>query len=461
MYLGFRPPLDHELEVSEELPPAPERIDRWESAWLPEVQAMLERHAAFDREEATDDELLAYFEGLSTDVIRAWAIHGALKFQQRELVDFCQQHLRLDQAASTRLVLGFLNKSLEADTALRGVATIAAREPAVQKALGQTDALAALRDTPEAGPFLDALYDYLDAWGRRSDNFTEMAFPSWTEDPTPVLSLVRMYVASPRDVEAGRVRLAGEREAAVAAAREAIADDQREAFEAVLELGQRGAQLNEDHNFWIDQQTLHWVRQTLIEMGRRLADRGVIGEPNDIAMLGLDEALETLRSSDGDLRDLVAARHAEMEAWAALDPPPALGAPFEVPEELESIFGFGDATRDANLEARTTIRGQAASPGTHRGTARVITSIAEGDRITPGDVLVTATTSPPWTPLFGAASAVVTDAGGSLSHAAIVAREYGIPAVVGTSNATTLIPDGATIEVDGGAGEARVIDTEG
>ncbi len=257
MYLGFRPPLDHELEVSEELPPAPERIDRWESAWLPEVQAMLERHAAFDREEATDDELLAYFEGLSTDVIRAWAIHGALKFQQRELVDFCQQHLRLDQAASTRLVLGFLNKSLEADTALRGVATIAAREPAVQKALGQTDALAALRDTPEAGPFLDALYDYLDAWGRRSDNFTEMAFPSWTEDPTPVLSLVRMYVASPRDVEAGRVRLAGEREAAVAAAREAIADDQREAFEAVLELGQRGAQLNEDHNFWIDQQTLH------------------------------------------------------------------------------------------------------------------------------------------------------------------------------------------------------------
>ena len=422
---------------------------------------MLERHAAFDREEATDEELLAYFDGLSTDVIRAWAIHGALEFHQRELVTFCQEHLGLDQAASARLVLGLPNMSLEADAALRGVAAVAAETPAVQNALAQADALAALRDTPEAGPFLDALHDYLEAWGRRSDNFMEMAFPSWTEDPTTVLSLVRMFLAAPRDVEADRVRLAGEREAAVAAAREAIPDDQREAFEGVLELGQRGARLNEEHNFWIDQQTMHWVRQTLIEMGRRLADRGVISEPNDIAILGLDEALEALRSSDGDLRGLTAGRHAEMEAWAALDPPPTLGAPFEIPEELESIFGFGDATRDANLEARTTIRGQAASPGTHRGTARVITSIAEGDRITPGDVLVTATTSPPWTPLFGAASAVVTDAGGSLSHAAIVAREYGIPAVVGTSNATTLIPDGTTIEVDGSAGEVRVVVEEG
>lgn len=455
-YLGFRAPFDDEHEVTETLPPKEQRIDHWERVWLPELQAILDRAASFDAEEATDEELLDHFEALSNDVIRAWTIHGALEFFQDELVAFCREHLNYDEAAAVRLVQGLPNKSLEADAALRSVATIAAATPEVMDALDQPDPLSALRATPEAKPFLEALHAYLAAWGRRSDNFMELAFPSWTEDPAPVLSLVRMYVRAPRDIEADRRRLDAEREAAVAAARERIPADQRDAFEAALELGQRGAVLNEDHNFWIDQQTLHWVRQALIEMGRRLSDHGLIAAPDDVAMLHLDEVLAAMRSPDTDLHTLVTERRAELEAFAALDPPPALGPPFDV-NDLESLFGFGDEHRESNLEAQTTIRGQAASTGTHRGIARILRTIAEGDRIQPGDILVTATTSPPWTPLFGAAGAVVTDAGGSLSHAAIVAREYGIPAVVGTANATTLIPDGATIEVDGTAGEVRVI----
>ena len=103
------------------------------------------------------------------------------------------------------------------------------------------------------------------------------------------------------------------------------------------------------------------------------------------------------------------------------------------------------------------MRGQPASPGVVRARARLIASIAEAGRLGSGEVLVTATTSPPWTPLFGVAGAVVTDAGGSLSHVAIVAREYAIPAVVGCGDATLVIPDGALVEVDGDAGTVTIL----
>jgi pyruvate,water dikinase len=103
------------------------------------------------------------------------------------------------------------------------------------------------------------------------------------------------------------------------------------------------------------------------------------------------------------------------------------------------------------------IHGSAGSAGTVRGTARIIGSIAEAGRLQPGDILVAETTAPPWTPLFATVAAVVTDTGGVLSHCAVVAREYGIPAVVGTQIATVAIRDGDTIEVDGDAGIVRIV----
>ena len=103
------------------------------------------------------------------------------------------------------------------------------------------------------------------------------------------------------------------------------------------------------------------------------------------------------------------------------------------------------------------MRGQAASAGAARGAARVIFSLADADKLKPGQILVTKATTPPWTPLFGTAAAVVTDTGGVLSHCAVVAREYGIPAVVGTGNATQTIQDGQLLEVNGSAGTVRIL----
>jgi phosphoenolpyruvate synthase/pyruvate phosphate dikinase len=103
------------------------------------------------------------------------------------------------------------------------------------------------------------------------------------------------------------------------------------------------------------------------------------------------------------------------------------------------------------------VKGLPGSAGVARGTARVIHSLAEAGKLQPGDVLVAISTEPPWTPLFATASAIVTDSGGVLSHSAVVAREYRIPAVVGTGMATTTFKDGQLLEVDGNAGTVRVV----
>jgi pyruvate,water dikinase len=110
--------------------------------------------------------------------------------------------------------------------------------------------------------------------------------------------------------------------------------------------------------------------------------------------------------------------------------------------------------------AGDVLRGTAAAAGRAAGTARVVRDAADFARVGAGDVLVCTTTTPAWTPLFASIAALVTDTGGILCHAAVVAREYGIPAVVGAEVATTWIPDGARVEVDGGAGEVRLIARE-
>ena len=125
---------------------------------------------------------------------------------------------------------------------------------------------------------------------------------------------------------------------------------------------------------------------------------------------------------------------------------------------MTTAFGKFFGLPPGPSEAADTLTGNPGSPGKVQGTAKVIRSLNEADKLDKGDILVAETTAPPWTPLFATAAAIVTDTGGILSHCAVVAREYGIPAVVGTGVATSMITDGQTIEVDGDAGRVHLFD---
>jgi pyruvate,water dikinase len=215
----------------------------------------------------------------------------------------------------------------------------------------------------------------------------------------------------------------------------------------------------EDHNYWIDQRLFYHVRRIILEFGQRLAQAGSLEAVNDVFYLTLDELQN---SRDVPLKQLVQERKAEMERFSHVTPPPMLGtAPaFEMTDGgsmVRAMFkGEMSPANTSNVDTNK-VKGLPGSAGVARGTARVIHSLAEAGKLLPGDILVTVATEPPWTPLFATASAIVTDSGGVLSHSAVVAREYRIPAVVGTGNATTTFQDGQLLEVDGNAGTVRVV----
>ena len=228
-------------------------------------------------------------------------------------------------------------------------------------------------------------------------------------------------------------------------------------FEFLLDAARQGTVMQEDHNYWIDTQVVYEVRQVVLEMGRRLATNGGLESTEDVFHLRIEE----LDDLSADLRSVVVERKAELEAFSGVTSPPVIGSlppgpPPEDPVSRAVIKMFGGHPRES--ASTDVFYGMPGSPGVVRGRVRVLRSLADGDALQHGDILVAETTAPPWTPLFARAGGIVTDAGGILSHCAVVAREYEIPAVVGTKQATTALHDGQLVEVDGTNGSVRIVE---
>lgn len=442
--------------------------ERWENEWLPELKAWWERWEARDLPSLSDGELKEAVDEMAKWYERCWTIHfevlppamvGTSMFQDLYAEIFPDR----EPLASYRLSQGAESMSLAAGRALWQISRVAKADEGLCRLVESTPSanLWEALDGTAAGRDLKArLEDYLRFYGRRSDTVQELGDPSWTEDPTPALENLKSYVAKDDDPDTAHARLAADRERYVAEARAAIADRPAEfkgMFEALLAAAQRFASVQEDHNFWIDQRSLHEVRQLCREVGRRLASAGLLESANDVFYLDMDEALAGL--AGGDRRELVAQRKAEMEYWSGITPPPVVGTDYGPPPDnpvTRALFRFFGGPP---LESKSpgALQGNPGSPGKVSGIARVVIAISDAGRLQPGDILVTATTSPPWTPFFAIVDGIVTDTGGPLSHCAIVAREYGIPAVVGAAGATAFIADGSEIEVDGDTGVVRIL----
>jgi rifampicin phosphotransferase len=250
----------------------------------------------------------------------------------------------------------------------------------------------------------------------------------------------------PRPSEDRHRELAARREALTAKCLAVLGDQpQLQArFQALLQVAQRYAVLREQQ---ARQLTLGWplLRRCALRLGETLRADGVIDQAEDVFYLTRSE-LDTRTL----LQDVVGRRRAAWERQQRLLAPLTIGRPprllaKELLDAVEAVRTTGPAPEDA-------IVGQPASPGRATGPVRVIHGPGDFDRFQPGEVLVARATAPAWTPLFARAVAVVTDGGTLAAHASLVAREYGIPAVVATGDATTRLADGQVVTVDGGAG---------
>jgi len=302
---------------------------------------------------------------------------------------------------------------------------------------------------------------------------------SWNDDLTVPFAALPRYVRMVRDGEQlsrPTEQLKQERERIVAEYRALlVSDSERAAFDQMLGLSRVVFPYVEDHKFYCE----HWFTTQFFakirEFGVLLARAGVLAEAEDIFHLHhteIDQALTDVMLAWAAGSEPLGARHfgpiiAErkrmLEVLKGWSPPPAVGP---VPEALNDpavrmLWGVTAETLATWAAAADSdgheIRGYAASPGVVEGVARVLHSVNEIGQVRDGEILVCAVTAPSWAPVFGKIKAAVSDIGGTMSHAAIVAREYGMPAVVGTGHATKKIKTGQTIRVDGDRGIVRIL----
>ena len=309
--------------------------------------------------------------------------------------------------------------------------------------------MAALEREPAARPFLGAFASFLNDYGWRTDLF-ELAQPTWAEDPAIPLCRIRGYLEMPGyNPDTVQQRQAAERDEEIAEAISGLAPEAATKLRDAIEGARHVVSLQEDHNFYIDQRCAFSPRRLVLAAARRLVTNGALGEAKDVFYLRGVELLSALTGATRDAQAIGDRTKAEMARWSQIKPPAHIGAP-PAPDESATPAGLKD-------HSSKELSGNGASAGVARGPARVLMSLAEADRLRPGDVLVARTTMPAWTPLFDVACAVVTETGGVLSHAAVVAREYGIPAVLNVTEATRRVRDGQLVEVDGTQGIVRII----
>jgi pyruvate,water dikinase len=464
--------------------------DLWREQWLPDLQQLLAEWEAFDLAQATQDELAAHFAASLRRLERAYEIHMQLiapAYLALHLFTEFYQTLfpQDDEFAAYRLLQGSDNSFLQANRALWQLSRQARTMPTVNTVLTTyppDQVVARLAASPIGQVFLAALQSFLQQFGQRGHHTFALSEPSWIEDPTPVIAQLQSAIAqADRDLETEWQVEVAVREEAIAQTRQRLSHQSQpvcEKFERLLAAAQVATYLHEEHNFWIDQRCQYQMRRVVLAVGQRLVAAQLLVMPADLFYLTLTEVRQLLTSQTAlgvPVSALVQQRRGALRQAATLTPPPAIGRllllptpndPFlrtftkllgasPIPTAAELLAWLPPAQQASNRES--VIAGQAASPGVVRGRARVIRTLAEANQLQQGDILVTEATMPPWTPYFSLVAAIVTDTGGILSHAAVVAREVGIPAVVGTRVATATITDGQVIEVDGGAGVVRVV----
>lgn len=455
-------------------------IDRWYDEWRPDLIARIDRLDAVRLDALSDDGLLEHLAAaweLMLDGHRIhFLLHGTNMLSLGEFYFTCRDLLGWDEAQTFALVAGLSTTSTEPARRLAELAALAQAKPAVRELLSTVDdgTLVRLRTLdPEFATALDA---YQQQFGCRCLSL-EIADPTLREVPAVVLSLLADQIARGFDPAAGDAEVTRRREAAVVEARAALAarlPADRERFERVLARAERLYPIREENEFYTISAPLALLRFAALEAGRRLQQRGAIARTVDVFFLQPEEVRAALL--DGrDRRDLVRRRqgaHLWYDAQPEVPsygkdpgpPPPAGIFPREVAFALESLSWFLDrvmppaASPAPQIAPAALLGGIAAAPGSYTGPARVIVDESEFDKIQAGDVLVCPITSPVWSVLFPSVGALVTDTGGILSHPAIIAREYGIPAVVGTRAATSTLRDGQLITVDGTSGSVTVAD---
>ena len=443
------------------------QIQEWEEKTMPEHLATVEEWRNLDFKTASDEELLRGICELAITGGMYWSSNashtfGIAKATDDQLQAFLRENLPDHNFTSGHFLSGFKSKTLEANEHMYKITKQIQVDEELYKLVVTTPPkklMNALQNHPDSGPIVDAIGEYLNVYGHLgySLDFVE---PLPTEDPSMLLSTLKtMVTAKDYNPKKHEVDAAKKRENALQKIGQLLDGLQYWQFRYRNWFTHRFYFIREEVMFYL---TSGWpvLRLLALELGQRLVDVGTINIPEDIFYLYTEELTKAINARKDnkailEYRQLTSERQELREARKRLHPPGT------IPEVASNNPGVAfKETQVKNDPNSDVLRGIPVSPGSVTSPASLIKSPAEFDQMQPDSILVCPMTNPAWTPLFAHATGLVTDMGGILGHGSIVAREYGIPAVVGTGTITQRVKHGQTIRVDGDAGTVELIQME-
>ncbi|GIE77003.1 putative phosphoenolpyruvate synthase [Actinoplanes philippinensis] len=335
------------------------------------------------------------------------------------------------------------NVTSEMGMALLDVADVLRAYPQVVDLLEEGRGLDRLPEVTGGREAREAIQGFLDVYGARCVGEIDITRPRWSEEPAAIVPMLLSNIRNAEPGEAARRFEQGRREALgketelLARLRELPGGEAR-AAETKQQIDRLRTFIGyrEFPKYYLVNRYFIYKRALLAEAGR-LAAAGVIDEPEDVYFLTLPEFRDVVHTAHAD-RELIRQRREDFAGYATLTAPRVLTSDGEA---VHGAYRRGDLPPGA-------LAGLPVSAGTVEGRARVVLDVADAG-LEPGDILVTTSTDPSWTPAFVTIAGLVTEVGGQMTHGAVIAREYGLPAVVGVENATTLIEDGARIRIHG------------
>ncbi len=481
LYMGISPLDRTEIELEEMTQRSEEKLEEamsqlselWEQDWLPEIETHLKFLNEFDLSSASCSELSDHLAETVHRLEKVWEIHFLLFIPTTLAISqFEDMYLELfepdDPLEAYTLLAGYENKTLEnglrqwkLSELLRQKTDLAER----LKTASSSELDVIFQELARDTEWLDSWKSYLNEHGERSDKIT-LNTPTWIEDPTPVLKNIQNLLLAPqRDLITEMSTVTSRRNAALENVNEKIRlypQAIKSLFQARMENARKATVLKEDHTHWLDARVFAATRRLILGIGARLTQSGFIPSRDDVFYLTLEEIQQALTSSSRSVSasERIDERKEIEHRFAAVTPPPVLGTePDEPPPDdpVSRMFAKVEGEPPQKSSNKSELLGNPGSAGKVSAKVRVIHQLDEMKRIAPGEILVTESTSPAWTPFFPSLGGVVTDAGGALCHGAVIAREYGIPAVVGTGEATAILKDAGLVELDGGKGLVTIL----
>ncbi len=460
-------------------------LDWWQQRYLPEIKRNFEYLDNYDTKNASLQDLMVFLEEAIDIQERHFRLHWILnlaQFQASLTFQILAKELipDVEGALLGRILISLEDRNWDSVRDLWKLKEEVKANAELKQIFDSKETasaiIPALQATPSGRAFMEKVQAYLKDYGYKPLYTHEYIYKLWVEDPTPCVETIKGYLVSDYNFPEEYEKIKNDQQSAMQELMAKVPADapaeKKEALQEAMRLAVKMMPLTPDHHFYFDQGTFARMRLVLMAIGRKMVEMGLLRDPEDIMFLEYDQLRYYVANPKSEANpngydgiSVIKEARRKWEDAFKITPRDWVGTVtrWNMYEEIyHTLWGYPERferAREGKKEAADKVVGLPAAAGVAEGYARIVKSPDEFDQVKRGEIMVCLMTNPAWVIVFSKIKGVVTDAGGVLSHTAVVSREFGIPAVVGTGEATRRIKTGDRVRVNGFTGVVEILET--